>query len=320
MEEELLNTLDTNLSFIVEISTLNLIQIGLKYGVFKEMIGRKRYTDFLLSSAVKNKSLLKSLVDTYYALGIVEMGLNDAWVKEYSYTLELTSEKNRYLLPDWIPIFEEIYRMVDYASISPEHPKILMDFDKDSDFWDMRLGVQLNSIYRRLINQIGELKDGMKVLDLGCGSVSPVEIGEVVGPNGEYVGVDFSPGLLSIAEQKVRNLGFDWVTLKELDITRIKPRKIYDAVIMSFVLEYVQDIPTVIRNALNALHEGGKIIIVDPFRENYPNIEAWEFFERLTKEFIHFPSKEEVIKAFDYNGYDVKIREFGKSILSIELL
>jgi len=233
--EELLNTLDMNLSFIVEISTFNLIQIGLKYGIFKGMIERKHYADFLLSSAVKNKNLLKSLVDTYHALGIVEMDLNDAWVKEYSYTLELTNEKNRYLLPDWIPIFEEIYRMVDYALISPEHPKILMDFDKDSDFWDMRLGVQLNSIYRRLINQIGELKDGMKVLDLGCGSVSPIELGKHVGPNGEYVGVDFSPGLLSIAEQKVRNLGFDWVTLKELDIRNAIPKRKYDRVVISFV-------------------------------------------------------------------------------------
>lgn len=317
--EELIKTLDTNLSTIVELSTLDLIRIGLKYGVFNELVERKHYTDFLLSSPIKNKNLLKSLVETYHALDMVEMGLDDIWAKEYSRVLEVTKEKSRYLLPDWIPIFEEIYRMIDYAAISPEHPKILMDFDKDSDFWDMRLGVQINSIYRRLIKNVGKLEDGMRILDLGCGSVSPVEIGEVVGPNGEYVGVDFSPGLLSIAEQKVKNMGFDWVILKEMDITRIKPRKIYDAVIMSFVLEYVQDISKVIENALDALNEGGRIIIVEPFRENYPNIEAWEFFERLTREFIHFPSREDIIKALDYNGYDVKIEEFGKSILSIEL-
>ncbi|AIF69298.1 hypothetical protein PAP_04435 [Palaeococcus pacificus DY20341] len=268
---------------------------------------------------IKNKPLLKSLLDTYGKIGVVGTGFNEIWAKDFYYKLALTKEKNKYLIPDWIPIFEEIYKMIDYAAISPEHPKILMDFDKDADFWDMRLNTGLNSVYRHLIKRIGLLRDGMRVLDLGCGSVSPVEIGRFVGPNGEYVGVDFSPGTLSIAKQKIKDLGLDWVILKEMDIRSIIPKRKYDVVIMSFVLEYIPDIQSVIRKAVQALDENGKLVIVDPFRENYPDIEAWEFFESLTKEFVKFPSKAEIINALEYNGYTFIPREFGKSVLVFEL-
>lgn len=312
--------LDINLAMIVQLSMLHLIQIGLKYGIFRELTTKRHYSDVLTTIPVRNKPLLKSLLDTYSKLGILEKGVNELVGSDFSYILALNSADNKYLLPDWVPLFEEIYKMVDYAFISPQHPKILMDFDKDADFWDMRLALELNNVYRRIIVSIGEIKDEMRVLDLGCGSISPVEIGKFLGPNGEYVGVDFSPGIISIAKQRIQNSGFDWVTLKEVDIKAIRPRTRYDIVIMSFVLEYVDNIQKVVKNAMDVLEEKGMLIIVEPFRENYPNIEAWEFFEGLTREFVEFPKKSSIMESLENDGYTYRVKELGKSILIVEKL
>ncbi len=318
--EGLIKKLDKNISAMVQISMLHIFQIGLKYGIFTRLTEDKSYNDILNLISFGNKPLLKELLDTYVKLGVLKREGERLLMDEFSYTVRLSPESAPYIIPGWVSIFEEIYRMIDYASITPEHPKILMDFDKDADFWDMRLSLEFNSIYRKIIAKAGNLKDEMRVLDLGCGSVSPIEIGQFLGPNGKYVGVDFSPGILSIAESRVKGAGFDWVTLRELDIRKAVPRNRYDAVIMSFVLEYIDSIGRVIKTAMNALESGGRLIIVEPFKENYPNICAWEFFEKLTREFNSFPSKSAILSALENSPHEFKLKELGKSILIITKL
>ena len=150
--------------------------------------------------------------------------------------------------------------------------------------------------------------------------VSSEEIGKVVGYEGLYMGVDFSHNLLDIAKRRVKRNGLDWVILKEIDVQRIKPKGEYDVVIISFLLEYIPEIQRVINSAVNVLSEGGKLIIVEPFRENYPGIEAWEFFEKLTKEFVKFPSRNEIISSLESTGRTFRVKEFGKSVLVVEVL
>ncbi|WP_456396410.1 class I SAM-dependent methyltransferase [Thermococcus sp.] len=315
--DALIKKLDKNIFAMVRISMLHLLQLGLKYGIFAKLASPQSQDDIITSVPVGNKTLLRNLINTYVKMGIIKESGGRLILDEFSYTLNISPENIPYITPGWVSIFEEIYRMVDYASITPEHPKVLMDFDKDADFWDMRLSLEFNSLYREIIVKAGGLKDEMKVLDLGCGSVSPVEIGQHVGPNGEYVGVDFSPGILSIAESRIRSSGMDWVTLRELDIRKIIPKRRYDAVIMSFILEYVDSINRVVKTAMDALESGGKLIIVEPFRENYPNICAWEFFERLTKDFVGFPSRSAVLNALEASGEEFRIKELGSSVLLI---
>lgn len=46
-----------------------------------------------------------------------------------------------------------------------------MDFDKDVDFWDMRMSILFFNFYCRVIVEVVEIKFGMLVLDIGCGLV-----------------------------------------------------------------------------------------------------------------------------------------------------
>jgi len=311
---------DFNLATLIDFSFFNIVKIGIEIGIFREASKPKSIEELLNSINVSNKAYLKSLLSAYYELGILDGTGEKMSTKSFLRTITLEYDNLKEIIPGWIPIQDEIAKMANHAFISFENSKVMMDFDKDADFWDMRLSNQLAHLYREIIADLGGLRDGLRVLDLGCGSVSPVELGSYVGPNGEYVGVDFSPGLLSIAQERVKEHGMDWVTLKELDIMTLISRRKYDVVIMSFVLEYLPNIYSGIMKALDFVDEGGKLIIVEPFRENFENIAAWEFFEKLAKEFRRFPKKSDVINALPYYSKEVRVKEYGKSFLVLEPL
>jgi len=312
--------LDRNLEAIVDLSLGHLLRLGLKYGIFRRLASGMPREELLAVIPVSNKAYLGRLIDTYVSLGLVEESDGLLRMSGFSYEFNLSAEDAGKLLSDWVQIVEELYKMADYAFISAEHPKILMDFDKGADFWDMRLLMELNRTYRQLAASLLGLEDGMRILDLGCGSVSPVELGEAVGPNGKYVGVDFSPGLLSIAKARVRNARMDWVVLREMDIRKLVVKNTYDAVVMSFVLEYLENPGAAVKRAIGTLEPGGKLVIIEPFRDNYPRIAALEFFESLTREFTHFPSSEDIIAAVEESPYDVKVEPVGKSALLVTRL
>lgn len=311
---------DFNLATLIDFSFFNIVKIGIEIGIFREASKPKSIEELLNSINVSNKAYLKSLLSAYYELGILDGTGEKMSTKRFLRTIALEYDNLKEIIPGWIPIQDEIAKMANHAFISFENSKVMMDFDKDADFWDMRLSNPLAHLYREIIAELGGLRDGLRVLDLGCGSVSPVELGSYVGPNGEYVGVDFSPGLLSIAQERVKEHGMDWVTLKELDIMTLIPRRKYDVVIMSFVLEYLPNTYSGIMKALDFVDEGGKLIIVEPFRENFENIAAWEFFEKLAKEFRRFPKKADVINALPYYSKEVRVKEYGKSFLVLEPL
>jgi len=316
----LIERFDFNLATLIDFSFFNIVKIGIEIGIFREASKPKSIEELLNSINVSNKAYLKSLLSAYYELGILDGTGEKMSTKRFLRTITLEYDNLKEIIPGWIPIQDEIAKMANHAFISFENSKVMMDFDKDADFWDMRLSNPLAHLYREIIADLGGLRDGLRVLDLGCGSVSPVELGSYVGPNGEYVGVDFSPGLLSIAQERVKEHGMDWVTLKELDIMTLIPRRKYDVVIMSFVLEYLPNIYSGIMKALDFVDEGGKLIIVEPFRENFENIAAWEFFEKLAKEFRRFPKKSDVINALPYYSKEVRVKEYGKSFLVLEPL
>jgi len=316
----LIERFDFNLATLIDFSFFNIVKIGIEIGIFREASKPKSIEELLNSINVSNKAYLKSLLSAYYELGILDGTGEKMSTKRFLRTITLEYDNLKEIIPGWIPIQDEIAKMANHAFISFENSKVMMDFDKDADFWDMRLSNPLAHLYREIIADLGGLRDGLRVLDLGCGSVSPVELGSYVGPNGEYVGVDFSPGLLSIAQERVKEHGMDWVTLKELDIMTLIPRRKYDVVIMSFVLEYLPNIYSGIMKALDFVDEGGKLIIVEPFRENFENIAAWEFFEKLAKEFRRFPKKADVINALPYYSKEVRVKEYGKSFLVLEPL
>ena len=317
--QELDKTIDTNINHMISLSVLNLAQLGIKYGIFKAVASRPSYEELLSQIPVPNKPLLKKLIEHLKALGIIEETPSNLILNGFSYVLKFPKEDYMLLLSDWIPIWEEIYKMVDFALISYSHPYVLMDFDKDADFWDIRLSSSFNKTYRDAIINLGEIREDSYILDLGCGSVSPAYFGKFISEDGKYVGVDYSPGLLEIARERVERNGLP-AELKEMDVSLIRTRSKYDVAIMSFLLEYVRDREEVLGKVLEALDSGGKLIIVEAFRDEFENIQAMEFFESLNRSFVGYPAKAEIKKAILREGFDVSFEDYGKSILVVRKL
>ena len=315
-----ISVLDSNIEHMVRMAILHIIQLGTKHGVFKVISRGATQREVLDSLDIPNKKLLLEFLNTLKAIGIVEERDGRLKLNGFSYRLDVPKNHYEALLPGWVAVLEEIYRMVDYAFITPTHPHVLMDFDKDADFWDIRMNTDFAALYREVIAKTGGIGQGSSVLDLGCGSVSPYEFGKRIGYDGLYVGVDYSPAILEIARARVEGESLP-VELKELDLKLLRPVNEYQTTVMSFIFEYLkpEDYRRVLRRALGTLRHGGSLIILEPFRDNLRQIEALEFFEKLNKDFKRFPAMSEVASLIADEGFDASIKRLGRSLLKVTL-
>lgn len=311
--------IDANIDHMVRTAVLQIVALGMKHGIFSLLTEEPTLQELLDNIGLPNRALLVKFVHTLRDLGIVEVHGGRLVLSDFSYILNLSPDTCSTLLPDWMSIHEEIYRMVDYAFITPKHPHILMDFDKDADFWDMRMRTSFAQTYREVMASVAGIGPGSAVLDIGCGSVSPEFFGSIVGYDGFYLGIDYSSALLEIARSRVESKGLP-VYLKELDARLIRPVNKYDAVLISFVLEYIPDREKVLKNAFETLEVEGKLVIVEPFRDAFKDISALEFFEALNRDFVGFPTAEEIINALRKLEFQFKAEHPGRSVLVIEKL
>lgn len=261
MPTSLVRAVDTNLDLMTEMSLFFIISLGgVKRGIFSALSKRPSLSRFMDEVRIPNRRLLSRFLATLDRLGMVKTTNDHIELAEFSHNLVVAAERYGALVSDWASVLEEIYKMADYAFITPptHPPQILMDFDKDADFWDMRMSTSFSNLYRRAIAEVAGIKPGMSVLDIGCGSVSPSYFGRLVGYNGFYLGLDYSYALLDIARARIAGEALPPVVLKEIDATIIRPVNSYDVVIMSFVLEYIQNRKRAIKNALRASGKGGE--------------------------------------------------------------
>lgn len=312
---------DSNIEQMVRMAILHIIQLGTKHGIFKVLSKEPTYREVTDTVGIPNRKLLLEFIETLKAIGIVEEHGGGLKLNGFSYTIEVPQEYYDALLPGWVSTLEEIYRMVDYAFITPTHPHVLMDFDKDADFWDIRMTTDFAGLYREAITLAGNIGAGVSVLDLGCGSAAPYYFGKRIGYDGFYTGVDYSSAILEIARSRAEENNLP-VELKELDVRIMRPVNEYDTVIVSFLLEYLKpkDYDRVLKRAMETLKPGGNLIILEPFREDFKHIEALEFFEKLNKDFVRFPMRREVTGAIEKDGFDVSIENLGRSLVRVSLM
>ncbi|NJE47519.1 class I SAM-dependent methyltransferase [Thermococcus sp. GR7] len=312
-----IDAVDANIEQMIKFSVLEIISLGTKHGVFPLLARGPTIQELIDEVDLPNRRLLLGFIETLESLKIVKEKNGRLYLDGFAYTINVPDEKYDLLVPDWVPIQEEIYRMVDYAFITPIHPHVLMDFDKDADFWDIRMSTRFSRIYREAMAQVAGLRQGMHVLDIGCGSYSPLQFGEMIGYNGFYLGIDYSPALIEIARARIEDKSLP-VELKEMDAKLIRPVNEYDSVFLSFVLEYIDDFPMVLKRAMEALNSGGRMVILEPFRDTFKYVQALEFFEGLNKDFIGFPSARDVKDAILNEGFDVEISQPARSMLVVK--
>jgi SAM-dependent methyltransferase len=108
------------------------------------------------------------------------------------------------------------------------------------------------------------IEPGMRVLDLGTG-LGHVSLlaAELVGPEGEVVGVDRDPRMLAEAEARRAAAGAANVRYVEGDVLGYRDARPFDAVVERLVLFHLPDPVAAIRHHVEALRPGGVFAAID---------------------------------------------------------
>ena len=108
------------------------------------------------------------------------------------------------------------------------------------------------------------IRPGDKVLDIGCGfGETALEIAELVGPDGEVVGIDCTDAFLDIAnverdEAGASNVRFE---LGDAQVCEL-PEAYFDVAYSRFGVMFFQSAVRALRNANRALKPGGKVCLI----------------------------------------------------------
>jgi SAM-dependent methyltransferase len=114
----------------------------------------------------------------------------------------------------------------------------------------------------RLLLSASGLRPGMRVLDLGTGlGHVAAATAELVGPDGEVVGLDIDPRMLEVAQARMGHL--PQVRFVEGDVGRWRDDEPYDAVVGRLILFHLPDPVGVLRHHLEAIRAGGRVVMLD---------------------------------------------------------
>lgn len=120
------------------------------------------------------------------------------------------------------------------------------------------------AVHSEMAYEYFDIKPGDKVLDIGCGyGETCLEIGKIVGPEGEVLGLDCTQAFLDIANKERDESGLKNVEFVLGDaMTHELPENYYDVVYSRFGVMFFQNIVFALRNAHKALKPGGKLCLI----------------------------------------------------------
>lgn len=155
-------------------------------------------------------------------------------------------------------------------------------FDRIAPVYDqLNNGLSLGQhrIWKRMALKWSAATPGDIALDLCCGSGDLAQLlARQVGATGQVYGVDFSSGLLAIADQRIKNqyppLPIRWVEANALDLPFAD--HYFDAATMGYGLRNVTDIPRCLSELYRVLKPGAKAAILDFHRPKQPLMRAFQ--------------------------------------------
>jgi ubiquinone/menaquinone biosynthesis C-methylase UbiE len=117
---------------------------------------------------------------------------------------------------------------------------------------------QLYGPFTRQFLTAAGITAGMKVLDVGSGAGDvALLLADLVGPQGQVIGVDVNAEILQLARSRVQAVGWTTVTFHPGDIMELDLDRDFDAVAGRWVLQHTPDPVALLRRARNWLRPGG---------------------------------------------------------------
>lgn len=149
-------------------------------------------------------------------------------------------------------------------------------------------GALLRPFTRRLMAEAG-IGPGMRVLDVGCG-VGEVALlaAELVGPDGEVVGLDLDSVALATARERVAETMLTNVRFVQGDVRALTPAEPFDAAVGRLVLMFLGDPAEALRRVAGCVRPGGVIAFqeldITGLPSFFPSLPIWERSGRLLVE------------------------------------
>lgn len=150
--------------------------------------------------------------------------------------------------------------------------KLRRIYDQQARFYDVTRKLFLT--HRREAIALLGIVPGNTVVDIGCGTGENFRfLRQKLENDGLIIGVDASPEMLKIAQQKTG------VTLRSelicMDAAEFRREEQVDAVIASYALSMIPDYRRVIRNAFGYLKPGGRFVTLDFRLSNRPGARSF---------------------------------------------
>jgi ubiquinone/menaquinone biosynthesis C-methylase UbiE len=121
--------------------------------------------------------------------------------------------------------------------------------------------IEQSLFYRELTSQFlrsSGLKDGMRVLDVGCGAGDVSFFAkELVGPTGSVLGIDKSTEAIVLAQKRAVATDVTRVNFEVGDILNLDVERKFDALIGRLILMYFPDPAKVLKTLVKHINPGG---------------------------------------------------------------
>lgn len=130
------------------------------------------------------------------------------------------------------------------------------------------------------------VKEGMKVLDVGCGpGFFSAELAKMVGTNGKVYAVDLQEGMLQKLQNKIQGTSLEKIIqMIKCDEDKIVIPEKVDFILAFYMVHEVPDKNKLFKTLKIFLNENGKLLIVEP-----------KLFHVSKKEFASIISKAEAV-------------------------
>lgn len=193
------------------------------------------------------------------------------------------------------------------------------------DLMNRLMSLGMDQRWRRMaVKRVGA-KPGMHILDVCCGTGQlSLELGNVVGSEGNVTGLDFSQNMLEVAKYSLiqssnpGNIRFIQGNAMELPF----PDDSFDGVTVGWGLRNLPGLREGIREMIRTVKPGGKVVSLDMGKPSLPVFKQvyWVYFEKIvplmgkiwTKkasayQYLHdsareFPPQDELVRIFTECG------------------
>lgn len=120
-------------------------------------------------------------------------------------------------------------------------------------------------LYRRQARLALGLQPGDRVLDIACGTgLNFQHLRELVGDEGQVMGIDLTPAMLDIARGRITRRGWKNVEVREADAAQLPfPDASYDKAICAYAMNIIPDYARAIDEAQRMLAPGGRFVVLD---------------------------------------------------------